>query len=51
MLPMHYERVKKLREKQCLSQAIEKLARMTDVSNSTIFNIEAGNQDNPPSTH
>lgn len=37
--------VKKLREKQGLSR--EKLARMADVSNNTIFNIEAGTQDNP----
>ena len=37
--------VKKLREKQGLSR--EKLARVADVSNNTIFNIEAGTQDNP----
>lgn len=37
--------VKKLREKASLSQ--EKLARLADVSNNTIINIEAGKQDNP----
>lgn len=37
--------VKKLREKQGLSR--EKLARLADVSSNTIFNIEAGTQDNP----
>jgi transcriptional regulator with XRE-family HTH domain len=37
--------VKRLREKQGLSQ--EKLARLADVSNNTIINIEAGKQDNP----
>lgn len=37
--------VKKLREKTGLSQ--EKLARLADVSNNTIINIEAGKQDNP----
>jgi transcriptional regulator with XRE-family HTH domain len=37
--------VKKLREKQGFSK--EKLARMADVSSNTIFNIEAGTQDNP----
>jgi transcriptional regulator with XRE-family HTH domain len=37
--------VKKLREKLGLSQ--EKLARLSDVSNNTIINIEAGKQDNP----
>lgn len=37
--------VKKFREKMGLSQ--EKLARLADVSNNTIINIEAGKQDNP----
>jgi transcriptional regulator with XRE-family HTH domain len=37
--------VKRLREKMGLSQ--EKLARLADVSNNTIINIEAGRQDNP----
>lgn len=37
--------VKKLREKRGLSQ--EKLARIADVSNNTIINIEAGKQNNP----
>lgn len=37
--------VKKLREKMGLSQ--EKLARLADISNNTIINIEAGKQDNP----
>ena len=37
--------VKKLREKKNLSQ--EKLARLADVSNNTIVNIEAGKQSNP----
>lgn len=37
--------VKKLREKMGLSQ--EKLARLADVSNNTVINIEAGKQDNP----
>ncbi len=37
--------VKRLREKASLSQ--EKLARLADVSNNTIINIEAGKQDNP----
>jgi len=37
--------VKQLREKLGLSQ--EKLARLADVSNNTIINIEAGKQDNP----
>ena len=37
--------VKKLREKLGLSQ--EKLARLADVSNNTVVNIEAGKQDNP----
>jgi len=38
-------KVKQLREKLGLSQ--EKLARLADVSNNTIINIEAGKQDNP----
>jgi transcriptional regulator with XRE-family HTH domain len=37
--------VKKLREKLDISQ--EKLARLADVSNNTVVNIEAGKQDNP----
>ncbi len=37
--------VKRLRDKMGLSQ--EKLARLSDVSNNTIINIEAGKQDNP----
>jgi transcriptional regulator with XRE-family HTH domain len=37
--------VKKLREKAGLSQ--EKLARLADVSNNTLINIEAGKQGNP----
>ena len=37
--------VKKLREQLGLSQ--EKLARLPDVSNNTVINIEAGKQDNP----
>jgi transcriptional regulator with XRE-family HTH domain len=37
--------VKRLRERMGLSQ--EKLARLADVSNNTIINIEAGKQDNP----
>jgi len=37
--------VRRLREKTGLSQ--EKLARLADVSNNTIINIEAGKQDNP----
>jgi putative transcriptional regulator len=37
--------VRQLREKMGLSQ--EKLARLADVSNNTIVNIEAGKQDNP----
>ena len=37
--------VKKLREKLGISQ--EKLARLADVSNNTVVNIEAGKQDNP----
>ena len=37
--------VKQLREQKKWSQ--EKLARMADVSNNTITNIEVGNQLNP----
>ena len=37
--------VKRLREKMGLSQ--EKLARLADVSDNTIINIEAGKQNNP----
>ena len=37
--------VRKLREEKGLSQ--EKLARLADVSNNTIVNIEAGKQRNP----
>ena len=37
--------VKRLRGKTGLSQ--EKLARLADVSNNTIINIEAGKQGNP----
>ena len=37
--------VKRLREKMGMSQ--EKLARLADVSNNTIINIEAGKQGNP----
>jgi len=37
--------VKRLREKAGLSQ--EKLARLADVSNNTVINIEAGKQNNP----
>ena len=39
------KKVKQLREKLGLSQ--EKLARLADVSNNTIINIEAGKQNNP----
>lgn len=38
-------KIKHLREKKGLSQ--EKLARIADVSNNTIFNIESGKQKNP----
>ena len=38
-------KIKRLREKLDLSQ--EKLARLADVSNNTIINIEAGKQQNP----
>lgn len=38
-------KIKKLREKLELSQ--EKLARLADVSNNTIINIESGKQRNP----
>jgi len=37
--------VKRLRGKMGISQ--EKLARLADVSNNTIINIEAGKQGNP----
>ena len=37
--------IRKLREEKGLSQ--EKLARLADVSNNTIVNIEAGKQKNP----
>jgi len=37
--------VKQLRGKMGISQ--EKLARLADVSNNTIINIEAGKQNNP----
>jgi len=37
--------VKRLRGKMGISQ--EKLARLADVSNNTIINIEAGKQNNP----
>ena len=37
--------VKRLREKMGISQ--EKLARLADVSNNTVINIEAGKQCNP----
>ena len=37
--------VKRLRGKMRISQ--EKLARLADVSNNTIINIEAGKQNNP----
>lgn len=39
------KKVRQLREKLDLSQ--EKFARLADVSNNTIINIEAGKQDNP----
>lgn len=38
-------KIKSLREKLGLSQ--EKLARLADVSNNTIVNIEVGKQQNP----
>lgn len=38
-------KIKQLREKKGLSQ--EKLARIADVSNNTIVNIESGKQTNP----
>jgi DNA-binding XRE family transcriptional regulator len=38
-------KIKQAREKLGLSQ--EKLARLADVSNNTIINIEAGKQKNP----
>jgi len=39
------KRIESLRKKKGLSQ--EKLARLSDVSNNTIINIEAGINDNP----
>jgi transcriptional regulator with XRE-family HTH domain len=39
------KRIESLRKKQGLSQ--EKLARLADVSNNTIINIEAGINNNP----
>jgi len=39
------KRIESLRKRQGLSQ--EKLARLADVSNNTIINIEAGINDNP----
>ena len=39
------KKVKQLRVKLGLSQ--EKLARLADVSNNTVINIEVGKQDNP----
>ena len=39
------KKVKQLRERLDLSQ--EKLARLAEVSNNTIINVEAGKQDNP----
>lgn len=39
------KKVKQLREKLGLSQ--EKLARLADVSNNTVINIEVEKQDNP----
>jgi len=38
-------KIKRIREKMGLSQ--KKLARLADVSNNTIINIEAGRQGNP----
>lgn len=38
-------KIKQLREKKNLSQG--KLARLADVSNNTIVNIESGKQTNP----
>jgi len=38
-------KIKRIREKLGLSQ--EKLARLANVSNNTIINIEAGKQGNP----
>lgn len=38
-------KIKQAREKLGLSQ--EKLARLADVSNNTVINIEAGKQNNP----
>lgn len=39
------EKMKQIREKLALPQ--EKPARLTDVSNNTIINIETGKQNNP----
>lgn len=39
------KKIRELREQKSLSQ--EKLARLADVSNNTIVNIEAGIQKNP----
>ncbi len=38
-------KIKRIRKRMRLSQ--EKLARLADVSNNTIINIEAGKQQNP----
>lgn len=38
-------KIKQLREKKGLSQ--EKLARLANVSNNTVINIESGKQKNP----
>lgn len=38
-------KIKHLREKKGLSQ--ERLARLADVSNNTVINIESGKQKNP----
>jgi transcriptional regulator with XRE-family HTH domain len=38
-------KIKQIREKLGLSQ--EKLARLADVSNNTVINMEAGKQKNP----
>jgi transcriptional regulator with XRE-family HTH domain len=38
-------KIKRLREKKGLSQ--ERLARLADVSNNTVVNIESGKQKNP----
>jgi len=44
-IPRLAKRIESLRRKRSLSQ--EKLARLADVSNNTIINIEAGINDNP----